>query len=154
MQSFEKSDFRSIESFPLKWRWTDERWNKLPDNVLNEIKPLTEPKASKICQYTLEFSDQSGLIESLFEQTEKVTSDTETSEIQRWLLTLSGELNQTVIVSWDNRLAVLVKWKVFCEYWDDFCYPSSDDIMIFPISEEWMLFYSHSEYFVFGRISE
>jgi len=87
----------------------------------------------------------------LFEHIEQVNADAETSVIQRWLITCSSDLNQTVIVSWNNRLAALVKWKVFCEYWDDFCYPSSDDIAIFPLSEEWMLFYSHSEYFDFGK---
>ncbi len=151
MLEIEENDFCSVDSFPLKWRWTDSRWNKLPDDALKTIQPLSETKARELCQYTLQFSDQSGLTESLFEHIEQINTSGEESEIQRWLLTCSSNLNQTVIVSWNNRLAVLVKWKVFCEYWDDFCYPSSDDVAIFPLSEEWMLIYSHSEYFDFGR---
>jgi hypothetical protein len=87
----------------------------------------------------------------LFENIEQINADAETAATHHWLITCSSDLNQTVVVSWCNNLAALVKWKVFCEYWDDFCYSSSDDVAIFPLSEEWMLFYSHSEYFVFGK---
>jgi len=151
MLEIKETDFRSLDLFPLKWRWTDARWNKFPDDALNEIHPLTETKARELCQYSLQFNNQSGPIESLFEHIEQVDADAEMSAIQRWLITCSSNLNQTVIVSWNNRLAALVKWKVFCESWDDFSYPSSDDVAIFPLSEEWMLFYSHSEYFMFGK---
>lgn len=151
MFEIEENDFCSLESFPLKWRWTDSRWNKLPDDALNSIQPLAETKARELCQYSLRFCDNSSLLKSSFEHIEQVDASAEESEIQHWLLARSSNLNETVIVSWDNSLAALVKWKVFCEYWDDFCYPSSDDVAIFPFSEEWMLFYSHSEYFVFGK---
>jgi hypothetical protein len=147
----EESDFRSLDSFPLKWRWTDSRWNKLPDNALDAIQPLSESKSRELCQYSLEFSDQSGLIESSFEHIAQIDTSGDESEIRQWLLDRSSDLNQTVVVNWDNELAALVRWEVFCEYWDDFCYPSSDDVAIFPLSGEWFLFYSHSEYFMFGE---
>lgn len=42
MLEIKENDFRAIDLFPLKWRWTDSRWNKLPDDVLKSIQPLTE----------------------------------------------------------------------------------------------------------------
>jgi len=48
-------------------------------------------------------------------------------------------------------LAICVSWGVFCEYWDDFCYPASDDVAIWPLSQEWFLIYDHSEKFFFVR---
>ncbi|HEX8279700.1 MAG TPA: hypothetical protein VF540_13440 [Segetibacter sp.] len=153
MISFEDSDFRSIDKLPIKWRWTDSRWNKLPDDALKSIQPLVETKASELCQYSLCFHNQSGLNESLFENIKQVDASGEASEIKQWLLGCSSNLNQKVIVSWNNENAVLVQWKVFCEFWDDFCYPSSDDVAIFPLTEEWMLFYGHKEVFVFGKRS-
>jgi hypothetical protein len=153
MINIEESDFRSIDSFPLKWRWTDPRWNKLPDDALNSIQPLSESKSRALCQYSLAFSNQSGLIESLFDRVSRINTPGDSLEIRQWLLELSPDLNQTVVVSWDNELAALVSWRVFCEYWGDFCYPSSDDAAIFPLSGDWMLFYSHDEYFMFGRIA-
>ena len=150
MLRIEESDFRSMESFPLKWRWTDLRWNKLPDDALNAIQPLSESKTRELCQHSLAFEDQSGLIESLFETTARINTSGNELEIRQWLIDRSSDLNQTVVVTWDNELAALVKWEVFCEFWDDFCYPSSDDVMIFPLSGEWMLSYSHDEYFIYG----
>jgi len=141
----EKSDFRSLNSFPLKWRW-----DELPNDALNSICPLSKSKARELCQYSLAFSNQSGLVEALFENISQIdTSDP--LEIKQWLLNSSSDLNQTVAVSWNNDLAAMVSWKVFCDYWDDFCYPSSDDAMIFSLSGDWMLFYSHDEYFMFGE---
>jgi hypothetical protein len=151
MINIEEVDFISIDSFPLKWRWTDSRWNKFPANALNSIQPLAESKARELCQYSLAFEDQSGLIESLFESIARINTSGDESEVRQWLIARSSDLNQAVVVSWDNKLAALVKWEVFCEYWDDFCYPSSDDVAIFPLSEGWMLSYSHDEYFMFGE---
>lgn len=151
MLEIEQDDFRPLDSFALKWRWTDARWNKLPDDALKTIQPISESKAKELCQYSLKFEEQSGIIRSLFTSVETVnTSIVENSEIQQWLLSRSPGLNQTVIVSWNSDLAVSVKWSIFCEYWDDFCYPSSDDVAIFPLSEKWMVFFSHNEYFDFG----
>ena len=152
MLEIEENDFCSIDSFPIKWRWTDSRWNKLPDNVLNKIQPLVENKAHELFQHSKQFYDfETGLAESLFERLKQINASGEIGEVQRWLLACSSNSNQTVIISWDNRLAVLVEWKVFCEYWNDFCYPTSDDVAVFPFSEEWTLLYSHEEYFIFGK---
>jgi hypothetical protein len=148
MINIEETDFRSIDSFPLKWRWTDSRWNKLPDDALNSVQPLSEGKSRELRQYSLAFSNQSGLIESLFDGVLRIDTSDDSPEIRQWLLELLPDLNQRVVVSWDNELAVLVSWRMFCEYWDEFCYPSSDDVAIFPLSGEWMLFYSHDEYLV------
>jgi len=151
MTEIEQSDFRPMDEFPLKWRWTDSRWNKLPEKALNAIQPLTESKARELCQYSIEFTDHSGLIESLFERVARIDAPDASPEVRQWLLARSSDLKQMVIVSWDSNLAALVRWDAFCEYWDDFCYPSSDDAAIFPMSGGWMLIYSHDEYFMFGE---
>ena len=148
MLNVEKSDFRYLDSFPLKWRW-----NELPGDILNSIQPLSETKARELCRYSLGFSNQSGLVESLFEHISRIETSDDSPAIRQWLLNRLSDLNQLVVVSWDNELAVLLNWKVFCEHWDDFCYPSSDDVAIFPLSGDWMLIYSHDEYFMFGELS-
>ncbi|HSB10822.1 MAG TPA: hypothetical protein VLM38_15145 [Blastocatellia bacterium] len=145
------SDFRRLDEFPLKWRWTDSRWNKLPNDALDAIQPLGESKARELCQYTFGFTDHNGLIESLFDRVLQIGASDESPEIQHWLIARAPDLNQTVVVSWNNDLAALVRWEVFCRYWDDFCYPSSDDVAVFPLSGKWILFYSHDQYFMFGE---
>jgi hypothetical protein len=57
---------------------------------------------------------------------------------------------EPVIVSWDRQLAVFTTWGVFCHYWDDFCFPISHDVLIWPVSEHWALFYHHEEILFFS----
>lgn len=113
MTEIDSSDFRRLNEFPLKWRWTDSRWNKLPNDALDAIQPLSESKASEMCQYSLGFTDHNGLIESLFDRVSQIGVSDESPEIQHWLLAHAPDLNQTVVVSWNNDLAALVRWEVF-----------------------------------------
>jgi hypothetical protein len=151
MINIKQADFRPLDEFPLKWQWTDSRWNKLPTDALNAIQPFTDEKAREFLQYSLEFSDYTGLFESHFDNISRIDAPADSPEIYQQLLNLSPDKNQMVIVSWDHDHAVLVRWAVFCKYWDDFCYPASDDVTIWPLSEEWALMYLHHEEFVFGE---
>ena len=86
MVQIEESDFRPLDELPLKWRWTDSRWNDLPKDALATIQPLNETKACELCQYSLQFSDQSGLIESLFAYTERINTSGDESKVRPWHL--------------------------------------------------------------------
>ena len=73
-------------------------------------------------------------------------------EIVRYYLTIfEPQGDQTVIVMWEPTVAVAVPRHIFCTYWDDFCYPSSDDVRIWSISELWCLQYHHKDQLIFGR---
>src|SRR3712207_6991725 len=54
---------------------------------------------------------------------------------------LPAEPPDWVIVRWDESTAVRTTWEVFTRYWDDFCYPLSDDVAVFPDSGAWLLLY-------------
>jgi hypothetical protein len=41
-------------------------------------------------------------------------------------------------------------WGIFCKYWDDFRYPSSDDLLVWSQQEDWFLYYGHHEIFEYG----
>ena len=45
MVNIEETDFRTLDEFPIKWRWTDSRWIKLPEAALKNIQPFTDKKA-------------------------------------------------------------------------------------------------------------
>ena len=151
MITIEKAEFRPLRELPLRWRWTDSRWSVLPDDALESIQPLIETTARRLCQHSLTFLNHLGVNEEFFESIKRINTSGETSEIGKWLSNCSSDVNQTVIVSWNDREAVLIRWDAFCRFWDDFCYPSSDDVAVFPLSEEWMLFSVHDETFVFGK---
>jgi hypothetical protein len=68
MVNIEETDFRTLDEFPIKWRWTDSRWIELPEAALKNIQPFTDKKARGILQYSLEFGDHRGLSEPHFEK--------------------------------------------------------------------------------------
>ena len=52
-----------------------------------------------------------------------------------------------IFISWSEDLGVETNWKIFSEYWADFCYPSSDDITVMPTTGRWRLMYYHWDQF-------
>jgi hypothetical protein len=149
------SDLRSLENFSLKWRWTDERWNKLPPASLTQINPLTAEKCREIWEIQKQYLFPEGLGEEFFEKTEMIRTDTaEESEISKWLASRMGDEQEAIIVLWNKKTAVKTTSKIFCNYWDDFCYPASDDVSISPLNLSWLLIHHHDEYFCFGKLKE
>lgn len=65
---------------------------------------------------------------------------------RQWLkrLKVSG---QQVTILWDGETALCLPWSVFCEYWNDFCYPSSDDADVFLEDGQFFLRWNHYEVF-------
>ena len=49
-----------------------------------------------------------------------------------WLKTLPLPLGIRVFVVWNPTTGLSLPWENFVAYWDDFCYPSSDDLFAFP----------------------
>ena len=67
-----------------------------------------------------------------------------------WLRSVQPDTVAKVRVLWAEEVAVQTEWGVFSEYWDDFCYPSSDDVIAIPIVGNWELRYHYYEEFDFG----
>ncbi len=146
-----ESDFRVLEDFPLKWRWTDPKYNVLPPDTLASIKPFTLAKAKELLKISMAFADSHGLLPDHFEHIEGIDASVEADIVRNWL-TDRLPANEEIIISWDQDSAVQVSSKVFCNYWDDFCYPASDSIIAWPLNETWALTYLHHEEFVFGSL--
>jgi len=136
--------------FPLKWRWTDERYCLLSLPSLAQIRPFTSAKAKELLELSFQFSGENGLLRDRFNDVEQIDASLEHEVVRDWLMTrMSGHAQ--IVVSWDADTAVQVPPHIFCDHWDDFCYPSSDDVIAWPINGEWALSYSHYEEFDFGR---
>ena len=65
--------------------------------------------------------------------------------VRDWLEHRWTDPHAVAVVSWDPRTAVAVPWGLFARRWDDFCYPSSDDVTIAIATGEWILEYAHYE---------
>ena len=54
-----------------------------------------------------------------------------------------------IFVSWGPKLAILTNREYFIRHWDEFCYPSSDDVEIYSPGNRFRLNYYHYEVFEF-----
>jgi hypothetical protein len=147
-----EDDYRSLETFTLAWRWTEPRFNVLPQDALSDvlanIRPLRSDTAKRIDKRARVFNPEEGFAPGTYELVGQIeTSDTNTKSVGAWLREHTPDVAERIIVSWGSGVAVETIAGVFCNYWDDFCYPSSDDVTILPLSEEWMLIYWHEEVF-------
>ena len=129
-----------IEDFPLAWRWTDSSHTVLPPDALAQLTPLDGQQT-----------------DYLYRQGEELFSDAHTSLVdypakefsptQEWLRKLPVASDALVFLVWGRDTGISLPWHTFVEYWDDFCYSSSDDAFIFAESGRCLLAWNHYELF-------
>jgi hypothetical protein len=152
------SDFIPLQDFSFRYRWPEPRYNVLPPSALAAIHPLTAAKAREIHRLALPYrrslaDTPVGVIPEHFGGVATAFSTfRDESSVPARLQALVPNDEQSVVASWDDRTAVLTAWWVFRTYWDDFCYPSSDDVTVIPHSGDWLLWYDHEERFLFGHL--
>ena len=128
----------NIENFPLAWRWTSEAHVTLPPEILQGLYPL-EAEIAKSLFSRAPKAFGSGAI--IHQATEIVTT-------QKWLRNLPVTASKVTLV-WNDKTALSMPWNTFLSYWSDFCYPSSDDVVIFLGEFQDLLFWHHYEVFEF-----
>ena len=140
------SDFTTIDSFPLRWRWTQATHAILPPRALATIHPLTVAAATRLGPVAARLCSE----DKFNQPTQSLNTESlMVHDVAAWLGALPVKPDQLVIVSWANDTAVQTQWDTFVAYWDDFCYPSSDDVAVWTPSNEWVLCYRHYERFEF-----
>lgn len=164
MRPLKAEDFSSLENFELLWRWTDPECAVLPESILAQIRVLLPERARQLEEQIHPLCQQLSLFlynpipESvssgsrfeairrlrIVEQSDKIVHD--------WLVSLEIPEDTTILVSWEPKVAVTVPWQIFCEYWDDFCYPGVDDICIHSTNNTWHMVYYHENIFLFGKL--
>ena len=140
------SQFSSITDFELAWRWTQASHAVLPPDVLATIRPFTSAVAAELN------AEATALAEALLAEPARFPALVEAADEVRNRLQELGIANSTpIVVSWTPRVAVATVWGTFAAFWDDFCYPSSDDVTVWPEGGNWVLGYHHEGLFEFGR---
>lgn len=134
----------SAYTFELAWRWTNPSHNVLPPEVMAQIVPLDEVAVPS----GLAVRDQLNRAQVIDIRS---MSTCDVDEARRWLLELPAVPAEKIVINWGLRSAVQTTWEIFARFWDDFCYPSSDDVEIYPPSGDWILLYHHRELFEWGR---
>ena len=114
---------------------------------LSKISPLNNDIADKLISVACNYVSRSSL-KGNYELFRTDLDVVETSKVNKWLFKKQQRSEQQVLVLFDfSPKAAICTWEIFVKYWDDFCYPSSDDVFIFPMKKNWILFYSHEEMF-------
>ena len=140
---FGPPDFQPLENAQLSWRWLSETHHLLPDEARRRIRAFRPETAARLSKRAVEASISSA-------STVTFSADGHPGGVQQQLRKLPISEASEVVVSWDDMNALLLPWQVFCEFWDAFCYPSSDDVAIWSPDGEWALLYDHGEQFRFS----
>lgn len=144
MIEFAASDFVSLAEFPLGWRFVPDRVADLTADILARIRPLTASRAAAVAPVARMQCEEA----AAFGVT--LRSDDAPGTVREQLRGLPPAASTQVLISWDARAALVTDWGVFIAHWDDFCYPSSDDVTIWPLDASWTLCYRHYEIFQFN----
>lgn len=152
----------SVETFPLAWRWTDAKHALLPAEVLASIQPLDPTAARSIHDRWIGvFDDYGEVMPDHFTQVEKRSTEGTwrgdacrrdpplLEQVSGWLKQRESDRSLGVTVSWTHEWAVHTTWEIFTSWWDDFCYPGSDDAFVVPDDARWLLAFHHEDQFTF-----
>lgn len=126
----------NIEKFSLSWRWTSSSHVVFSKEILSELHPFSIESANEIAD-SIPAEKSNGVIRF---------SALDDQLTMQWLKGIRLT-PQRVTISWDRDTALNLPWSIFCEYWDDFCYPSSDDVDVFLENGKCFLRWNHYEVF-------
>ena len=130
-----------IDDFPLAWRWTQKSHAVLPTNVLATLEPIDGASAHEFYR-----RGENAFRDALAEN-ESSCRTADAASARAWLRAFRVPADSTVTAVWNRELGLRLPWGVFVQYWDDFCYPSSDDVFVFLPSGSEAISYEHYEVF-------
>ena len=143
----------SMEHFPLKWRFTDESYNKIPDEHLNQLRPLDIEAAKYLWGYIskADLHRDVPFKRGFFRTIEKVEIlGGNEEEVRKWLYQRVLPFDKDVYLSWQPTEAMIVPYKILIRYFDSFYYGSSDDLTVIDPSLAWALLFYHEDEIYFG----
>jgi len=140
-----------MDEFVLKWRFTDEDYNQLPQLHLDQIKPLDQQAA----KFLWDFISTSGLHSDIpfkrnfFRNIDKARIfEGNDREIKKWLYQRGLPFDRMVFLSYQPGTALIVPWKLLIKYFNYFQY--GDDLTVIDASLKWALFFHHEGEIYFG----
>jgi len=142
-----------MDDFQLKWRFTEEKYDKLPDQHLGQLKPLDNEAAMFLWDYIAKTNLHNNIpFKGGFYRTidKARILDGNEKEIRKWLYHRGLPFNKPVFLSWDQENAMIVPWKLLIKYYDSFYYGGSDDLTIIDQSLNWALLFFHEDEIYFG----
>lgn len=152
-----KEHIIGVDDFQLKWRLSDEQYDVIPNQHLEQLKPLNRNASKFLADYLLNSTVHSDFPfkKGYFKTTDnaKILKHKE-KEIKKWLYQRGLPFDKEVFLSWDNDNAVIAPWELVIKYFDSFYYGGSDDLTIFDESLTWAVLFHHEDEIYFGTNQE
>ena len=146
-----------IDQFRLNWRFIDEKYGKLPEQHLEQLKALNKDASKFLCDFiaNTNLHNDTPFKKDFFRTIDKAKIlDGNEKEIKKWLFHRGIPFDKHVYLSWDAENAMIVPWKLVVKYFDSFYYGGSDDLTIIDKSLNWALLFFHEDEIYFGTNSE
>ena len=103
-----------LDDFRLKWRFTDPKYNLLPDIHLAQLKPLDKEAAKYLSTYISKTDLHADVPfkKDFFRTIDKAkVSDDNQKEIKKWLYQRGLPFDKNVYLCWDEENAMIVLGK-------------------------------------------
>jgi hypothetical protein len=151
--SLDRNALQPATSCELAWRWTQTTHSLLTPVELSEIACIPRDAAVALDERSRLAQGRDGLLSPPVSDVRAldVGDPPDRERVSSWLRSLPTGGEHEVVSSWSRDTAILLPWAVFLLRWEDFCYPASDDVAVFPLSEAWVLGYHHENVFQWGR---
>jgi hypothetical protein len=134
------------ERFPLSWRWTQPSHAVFAAEELASMRAIDSAASDSLRRLLrrrgITRPLQTGVV--LHERALDAANLTD-PEVRRWLADLPVSPAERVWLCYEWSDALELPWSLFVARWSDFCYPSSDDLVVVPGSGAWVLEYWHYE---------
>lgn len=130
---------------PLGWRFTDNKWDLLPDRIQSRIHAISDVVSQEIQEKSRQFHHigwrDVNVQDYHISSTASLEEDKHNSSqiIKHWFLKLDIPLDALVYLTWHNfndAVAYVTEWGIFVEYWNSFFYPF-DILNIFDDTMQW-----------------
>jgi hypothetical protein len=140
-----------MTEFTLKWKFTDERKNRMPNIHLEQLKSLNKKVSKFLWDYISDANFQAEIPfkKDFFKRVEKIQiTEGNENEVKKWLYQRGLPFSKDVFLSWKPNDAMIVPWKLVIKYFDDFYF--ADDLTIIDESLNWALLFHHGGKVYFG----
>lgn len=142
-----------LSEFALNWRFTDPKYNVLPNYHLKDLKPLDKVASRFLFDYlkSKDLHNDLPFKSGFFKRTESIEiTENNTIRVKEWLLKFGLNTENQVLLSWDLEKAMILPFGLLVEYFDDFYYSTSDDLTVFQKDLNWALFFFHADQIFYG----
>jgi len=141
----------AMDDFRLKWRFTDGKYDDLPNMHLEQLKPLDKKASEFLWNYISETNlhADTPFKTDFFKTIDKAKIlEGNKKEIKKWLYQRGLPFEKDVFLSWQPTDAMIVPWKLLIKYFDSFYF--ADDLTVIDQSLNWALLFYHEDEIYFG----